>query len=61
MAKKTWKSEKDLEEVQEETENIGLKKENALNPAKWKQSASNCRRNGVNSAIAAKWTIPDKN
>ena len=36
-------------QVEEEPEKIGLKKE------------SNCRRNGVNPAISAKETTPDKN
>ena len=41
-------------------EKIGLKK-NDLNRSKWRQSASNCRRNGVNAAISAKGTTPEKN
>ena len=41
--------------MEEETEKIGLKKEDVLNRAKCReQSASNCRRNGVNLAISAK-------
>ena len=47
---KTWK-----QQVEEETEKSGLK-EDALN-----RSGRNCRRNGVNPAISAKGTIPDKN
>ena len=45
---KTWKKQ-----VEEETEKVGLKKD-ALNRAKCRRSASNCRRNGVNPAIFAK-------
>ena len=41
--KKTWKKQ-----VEEETEKIGLKKEDALRRDKWRRSARNCRRNGVN-------------
>ena len=52
--KKTWKKQV------EETEKIGLKKENALNRDKWSDSASNCRRNEVNPPIYAKGTTPDK-
>ena len=36
-------------QVEEETEKIGLKKEDAL-----RRSASDCRRNGVNPAISVK-------
>ena len=51
---KTWKKQ-----VEEETEKIGLKKEDALRQVEGR-SASNCRRNGVNPAISAKGTTPDK-
>ena len=47
--KKTWKKQV------KETEKIGLK-EDAL-----RQSASNCRRNGLNLAISAKGTTLNKN
>ena len=54
--KKTWKKQ-----VEEETEKIGLK-ENALETRQVeRRSTSNCRRNGVNPAISAKGTTPDKN
>ena len=44
-----------------ETEKIGLKKEDALNRDKYRDgSASTCKRNGVNLAISAKGTTPDK-
>ena len=47
--------------MEEETEKIGLKKGDALRRDKWRDgSASNCRRNGVNPAISAKGTTPDK-
>ena len=36
-----------------ETEKVDLK-EDALNREKWRRSASNCKRNGVNPAIFAK-------
>ena len=53
--KKTWKKQ-----VEEETEKIGLKKEDALRKVeRW--NARNCRRNGVNPAISAKGKTPDKN
>ena len=42
-------------QVEEETEKIGLKKENAPRQVEGR-SASNCRRNGVNSVISAKGT-----
>ena len=45
---KIWK------QVEEETEKTCLKKEDALNRAKWRQSANNCGRNGINPAISAK-------
>ena len=51
--KKTWKKQL------EETEKIGLKKVDALRQVEW--SASNCRRNGVNPAISAMGTTPDRN
>ena len=44
-------------QVEEETEKIGLK-ENALRQVEGR-SASNCRRNGVNSVISAKGTTPN--
>ena len=46
--------------MEDETEKIGLKKENGLRQVE-RRSASNCRRNGVNPAISAKGTTPDKN
>ena len=52
---KTWKKE-----VEEETENWfegGCSETRQVE----RQSASNCRRNGVNPAISAKETTPDKN
>ena len=51
----------DLEEAskKEETEKIGLKKGGC--PESSKRNASNCRRNGVNPAISAYGTTPDKN
>ena len=54
-------TEEDLEEAskKEKTEKIGLKKGGC--PESSKRSASNCRRNGVNSAISAYGTTPDKN
>ena len=51
--KKTWKKQV------EETEKIGLK-EDALRQVEGR-SASNCRRDGVNPAISAIGTTPDKN
>ena len=53
--KKAWK-----EQVEEEIGKIGWKKEDALNRDKWRESASNCRRNGMNLAISAKGTTPDE-
>ena len=53
--KKTWKKQ-----VEEETEKIGLKKEDALRQVE-RRSASNCRRDKVNPAISAKGKTPDKN
>ena len=44
--------------MEDETEKIGLK-EDALRQV-GRRSASNCRRNGVNLAISAKGTTPDK-
>ena len=52
--KKTWKKQ-----VEEETEKIGLKKEDILNQEKEMECEQ--LQNGVNSAIFAKGTIPDKN
>ena len=46
-------------QVEEETEKI---EEGCPESSKvQRRSASNCRRNGVNSAISAKVTTPDKN
>ena len=53
--KKTWKKK-----VEEETEKIGLKKEDALNQAKWREGVQAIARNGVNPAISAKETTLDK-
>ena len=47
------------EDLEEETEKIGLKKD-ALRQVK-RQSANNFRRNGVNPTISAKGTTPHKN
>ena len=44
--------------MEEETERIGLKKEDALRQEKWR--ASNWRRNGVNPTMSAKGTTSDK-
>ena len=55
--KKTWKKQV------EETEKIGLKKEDALNQAKWRDGVQAIaeRMGWVNPAISAKGTTPDKN
>ena len=55
--KKTWKKQ-----VKEKTK-TGLKKENTLNQAKWRDRvlAIYCRGNGMNLAISSKGTTPNKN
>ena len=45
--------------MEKETEKTGLK-EDALRQVEGR-SANNCKRNGVNPAISAKGTTPDKN
>ena len=52
---KTWKKQ-----VEEEIEKIGLKKEDALNRAKWIDRVQAIAE-GVNLAISVMGTIPDKN
>ena len=54
--KKTWK------EVEEETEKVGLKKEDDLNRNKWRDGVQTIAEGiGVNPAISAKGRTPDKN
>ena len=48
--------------MEEELENIGLQKKDALNQAKRRDgSTSDCKRNRANPAISNKGTIPNKN
>ena len=62
MARESEDNKKDLEEA-----NGGRDSEDWLEgecpESNWleRRSASNCRRNGVNLAISAKGTLPDKN
>ena len=54
--KKTWKKQV------EETEKIGFEEKGCSESRQVeRRSASNCKRNGVNPAISAKGTTPDKN
>ena len=48
-----------MKQVEEETEKIDLNKKDALRQVE-RRSESDCRRNGVNPAISAKGTTPDK-
>ena len=45
----------------EETEKIGLTKEDAWNRAKWKNVCEQLRKDWGESAISAKGSIPNKN
>ena len=55
--KKTWKKQ-----VEEETEKIGLKEEDALRRDKWRDGVRAIAEGmGVNAAISVKGTTPDKN
>ena len=48
--------------MDEETERIGLKKEDTLNQAKWRDRVQAIAEGmGWDSAISAKGTTPDKN
>ena len=48
-------------QMEEETEKIGLTKEDAWNRAKWKNVCEQLRKDWGESAISAKGPIPNKN
>ena len=55
--KKNWKKQ-----VEEETEKIGLKKEDAVRRHKWRDGVRAIAQGmGVNLAMSVKGTTPDKN